>query len=458
MRCSVDQLVKWSGGSWHGPTPREFSSVSTDTRTLQPGCLFVALRGENFDGHRFIAQAFAGGAAAAVVDTIDSLSTGMPALVVDNTRKALLDLAAGYRATLPMQTIAVTGSTGKTTVKEMTADVLATAARTARTLGNFNNDIGVPLSLFAADADHAYGVFEVGMNHPGELAPLCQALAPVCGIVTTVGPVHLEFFADERAIAVEKASVFRALPPRGIAIVSCDDPWYDVLKAEAPGLVRTISLRGEADYSAVLRRDGTLRFDVAERHTGDRIAFTAPLPGDFIVHDALLAIAAGRAFGLAWPALVRALAAFTAQPLRWQRSERNGVVFINDCYNANPVSMRAALEAFGAMQADAGKWAVLAGMRELGGTERALHDEVGRCAAAQRLAGLVVVGERGDWIAEAASAAGMPAARIHRTRDFAAAAEIVRALVPQGGAVLLKASRGEQLERIFDALAGPGAP
>ncbi len=449
---SSSHLARWSRGHWRGSPPLSFSSVSTDTRTIQPGALFVALRGENFDGHNFIAEAFARGAIAGVVDTVHSLSTDAPLLVVENTRRALLDIAAGHRATLPMPTIAVTGSAGKTTAKEMIADILATAAPTARTRGNWNNDIGLPLSILAAEPSQKFGVFEVGMNHPGELEPLCKILKPAVGIVTSVGPVHLEFFGDEQAIAEEKASVFRALKKSGRAILCRDEKWFDVLRASAKCRVITTSLRGGADYVADIRRDGSLKFSVTEKSSREAFEFTAPFPGDFIVHDALLAIAAGRHLGIEWPQIVSAIAKYQAPPMRWQLEEHGGIIFIKDCYNANPLSMKAALGAFAAMSIPGKKFAVLGGMRELGPTEREQHEEVGRAAARPEIDNIVAIGEHGGWIADGAESGTGVASRprIHRLADVFVAAEFLTANAAAGDAILLKASRGEKLERVLE--------
>ena len=212
--------------------------------------MFIALGGKFRRWSKFLDAAFARGARAAVVDAAHDLPVTAPLLVVENTHRALIAIASGHRDSIPMQTIAVTGSVGKTTVKEMIADVLASESPTVRTLGNWNNDIGLPLSILTADSSHRFGVFEVGMNHPGELAPLCDLVKPVCSVITPVGPVHLEFFKNERAIADEKATVFRKLQSGGVSILNRDDKWFDVLRAAAPGRTIITSLRGNADYTA----------------------------------------------------------------------------------------------------------------------------------------------------------------------------------------------------------------
>ena len=446
-------LASWTGGRWTRLPAGPIASVSNDTRAIGAGSLYVALKGDRFDGHDFVEKAAASGAAAALVAR--PCGDALPQLIVADTRRALMNLAAGYRAALPLRAVAVTGSAGKTTVKEMCADLLSTDAPTARTRGNWNNDIGLPLSLLAADASHQYGVFEVGMNHPGELAPLCAILRPCCSIVTTVGPVHLEYFKSVRGIAEEKAEVFRALPRDGVAVASRDGEWFDVLAASAPGKLLSTSLERSADYTARMEQDGSRRFTVTEASTGDIVGFTASLPGRYIVEDALLAIAAARSFGLGWPGLVDAVRAYRPPPMRWQEQDLAGVRFINDSYNANPLSMRAAIRAFADLPATGRNWLVLAGMLELGLTEQAEHEGVGSFAAQTGGAGLMAIGARGAWIADGAERGGMPPASIVRCADVAEAVAALRGRLAPGDRVLLKASRGERLERVLEAWKAP---
>ena len=232
----ADQLAAWTGGRWTRTPAAAVRSVRHDSSEAGPGVLFLALRGANTDGHRYVDHAFARGAAGAVVE--EAFAAGRPdagpLLVVGDTRRALGDLARGHRARMTGRVVGVTGSVGKTTVKDMAAAVLAAAGPVARTRGNFNNDIGLPLSLLDADPAAAHGVFEIGMNHPGELAALCALLRPAWGLMARVGPVHLEFFADEAAIAGEKATLLRALPADGLAVLAADEPWLGLFRAAAP--------------------------------------------------------------------------------------------------------------------------------------------------------------------------------------------------------------------------------
>jgi UDP-N-acetylmuramoyl-tripeptide--D-alanyl-D-alanine ligase len=419
-----------------------------DTRTLKPGELFVALPGERCDGHQHVEAAQAAGAGGAMVRR-GTRREGFPLLEIDDPKKALTDLAAGHRARSQAYLVAVTGSTGKTTVKEMIADVLATQAPTARTRGNWNNDLGLPLSLLTLEQEHRYGVFELGMSHPGELAPLCTLLKPRAAVVTSVGPVHIEFFAQEEDIAREKASVVRAIKPGGLVVLPGDDPWFEVLRSYVKGRLLTTSMRGAADYQAVV--GDALSFQVFERASGDRMEFQAPLPGDFIVRDALLAIALGRSQGVDWASIARAIAAYQPVGLRWHREEINRVLVINDAYNANPMSMRAALQAFARTPVSGRRWLVLGSMREMGDLARPAHLALGREIAQGTWAGLLALGREGAWIAEGAREAGWPTERACVGGSPAEAAEFLEDRTCAGDAVLLKASRGERLEDVVKA-------
>ncbi|MBU1694673.1 MAG: UDP-N-acetylmuramoyl-tripeptide--D-alanyl-D-alanine ligase [Verrucomicrobia bacterium] len=449
-------LSAWSGGTWERGEPPPVRGICADTRTLRAGELYVALRGPHFDGHTFIGEAFARGAAAVMAETAVE-SAGKPVLRVPCTRKALAALAAGYRRTLDARLIGVTGSVGKSTVKEMTADLLASAAPTARTRGNWNNDIGLPLSLLMIEPSDRYGVFEVGTNHPGEIVALCEYLRPEWGIITAIGPAHLEYFDSVESIAREKSALLRILPAKGLAFLSRDDAWFDRLRAASPCEVVTVSLDAEADYRAQPDPAAGSRFVVQERATGQRAELTAPLPGRYMVANALLAVAVGRRCGLTWEAIRESLGRYRPLPMRWNRAVLHGVEFVNDAYNSNPVSVRAALETFAKMEVAGRRWLVLGGMLELGAAECDLHHQLGRDVAAGPWAGLLYVGPRGAWIAEGAREAGMSADRLFGCPDTMSAAGLLNKLARPGDAVLLKASRTECLEKVQEAYAASQA-
>ena len=460
---SVESVARWSGGVWSPAPPARIAGVFTDTRDRVRDGLFFALQGPRFDAHDFVRSALAAGAAGAVVrrDRAAGLSGAGPLLCVDDPEQALRDIAAGHRRASRLDIVAVTGSTGKTTVKEMTADALAAALPTIRTPGNLNNQIGIPLSLLAIEPEHRVGVFEAGISHPGEMEPLARLLEPQWVIVTNVGPVHIEYFASVAAIAREKAGLIRAAGPGGVAVLCRDGECFEVLRAEAPGRVVTVSVGGDADYAcASCRYDaaaGGMQAEVVERDGGARVPLFVPLPGRHHVVNALMASAVARGHGVSWDAIVGAIRRYRTLAMRWEEREAGGVRIVNDGYNANPVSMRAAVEAFRLLEVRGRKWLVLGGMLELGSGSDGAHAALGRALVPGEWAGLIAVGPQGRLIAGGAREAGLDADRIVCCADPAEAGLELRRRAAPGDAALLKASRGIRIEgalRALDPVAG----
>ncbi|HMP72411.1 MAG TPA: UDP-N-acetylmuramoyl-tripeptide--D-alanyl-D-alanine ligase [Kiritimatiellia bacterium] len=441
-----DVIARWSGGIWQGTPPPLIRGFSFDTRSIRPGDLFLALRGETRDGHDYISDALARGAVGTIVDRDDVAGGGAPLLRVASVREALGRIATGHRQTLTLERIAVTGSFGKTTVKELLAAMLSTSAPTVKSQGNWNNDLGLPMTLLATTPAHRFGVYEVGMNHPGELDPLCAILAPRIGIVTGVGPVHLEAFDSIAGIAHEKAAVCRCLPPDGLAILPLDDPWFQTLSDHATAPVRTVSLQpGRGDYT--LHRDpATGWIDLHENAAGETCRAKPSLEGAYFALDAGLAAAAARACGIPWSGIVHAIETYHPLPLRWERHDLAGCRIVNDAYNANPVSMRAAIEALLETAAEGTLWLVLGGMLELGPEEELLHRELGDWIASKARVRLITLGARAAWIGHGAAAAGM---KPHPVTGPVEAARILHDHARPGDHVLLKGSRGEAVERVL---------
>ena len=450
------ELARWCAGHWQGVVPARVEGVGNDSRHIEPGQLYVALRGERLDGHRFVAEALRRGAAAALVDEHYAANIGaaQPLLVVADTGAALSDLARGHRARCRAMRVGVTGSVGKTSVKEMTADVLGRLGPVARTCGNWNNHIGLPLSLLRMQPDDRSGVFEVGMSRPGELAPLCELLRPEHGILTPIGPAHLVNFTDQAAIADEKATLLDALPAEGFAVLSVDDPWYGHLLQRVRSRLVRVSLEGrEADFNGVWDPAAQGVLTVQERESGRTASYRMPLPGRYVADNALRAVALGRLCGLAPEAIAQALAGYRPPGMRWAVTSISGVDFINDAYNANPLSMRAALEAVQEQAAGRRTWLVLGGMYELGAQAHEAHRELGRFLAGRSWAGVVTFGSEGEWIADGARETGLPAGtQLVSCGDLAAVAEVLREQLVPGDLVLLKASRGAQLEGVLSLL------
>ena len=457
---SPESAATWCRGNWLGRMPAEpLRAVAVDSRQVGPGHLFFALPGARADGHDFLAAVAAAGAAAVVRADVpaERLPAGGAYLRVDDVSAALGRLAAGYRATLSARIVGIGGSVGKTTTKELVADLLATVGQTARTAGNFNNEIGLPLSVLGVDRSCAFAVLEAGISHPGEMASLRDVLRPDAAVMTTIGPVHIEFFASVRAIAEEKAALLEKLPADGFAVLDRDDEFFPILRARSSAPVVACSLADSAaDYFGEGLPSGGLR--VREKATGECAELPVPPPGGYMARNALQAVAAARKCGAAWAALAVALAAFRPVGMRWAVSVLAGWTAINDGYNANPVSLRAALAAFAAWPVSGRRFLALGPMLELGGREAAEHEAIGRAVAAGGWAGVALVPRQAadepaiQALAAGLRAGGWPADKTVVAPDAAAAAGWLRARLRPGDALLLKASRGVRIERVLESL------
>jgi UDP-N-acetylmuramoyl-tripeptide--D-alanyl-D-alanine ligase len=373
-------------------------------------------------------------------------------LVVEDTQKALNSMARGYRRKVDPEVIGITGSVGKSTVKEMTARLLSGTASTARSLGNWNNAIGLPLSLLSMDKDTRIGVFEVGTNHPGEIDALCDTLEPTWGVITIVGPVHTEFFGSLGDIAEEKASLLRRLPADGVSFVCRDDAFFDLFRTAAPGRTITVSGAGNADYVCVNRDSSGRNSLIEETATGETFKLRLPAPGKHNIVNAMFAIAVARARNIGWQSIMEGFEKYKPLSMRWEEETVNGIILINDAYNANPMSMRAAMQAFDEMEVRGKKWLTLGGMLELGNREAEEHFGIGEFAGSGEWEGIVLVGDLGELIARGVRSTGFDSGRIFQCADNSEAAAILAGTLAKDDAVLLKASRGMHLEEVVSSL------
>jgi UDP-N-acetylmuramoyl-tripeptide--D-alanyl-D-alanine ligase len=451
-RFKPEELAAWSGGTWHGIPPARVDGVLQDTRRLKWGQLYVAIRGEVHDGHRFLLAAQEAGAAAALVDPegLPLAPAGLPCLVVRDTRDALASLAREYRRELGLRVAGVTGSVGKTTVKELLAAMCGAAFPTARTQGNWNNDIGLPLSILASARESHFGVFELGMNNPGEIRTLAAIVQPDMAVMTPIGPVHMEAFESERAIAHEKAGLLAALPEHGCGVIWLEEPHRHVYEACTSAPLVTVSVMQEADYQLHVVDGADVK--ITERATGDVVPLACPLGGEHNKLNMLLAIAGARQFGVTWGDIATGLAAFRPPPMRWERHQIGGVMVINDAYNANPMSMRAALKQFVEEPCAGQRWLVLGGMLELGQMSEDAHEDLGMFVAGGHWAGLITVGNLGARVAAGARRGGFPSSRILEVGHAKAVGDLLSERVEPGDSVLLKGSRGFHLEEALDEL------
>ena len=433
-------------------------NVCTDSRTAKPGDLFFALKGDKFDGHDFVGEVAAKGAAAVVVERskLAGLQAGIPGgcavLAVEDVRAALGRLAAAYRRDFAPRITAVAGSNGKTTTKELIASVLRQKLTTLWNEASFNNDIGVPATLLRLGKSHQAAVLEAGTNHPGELAPLVRMIQPKYGVMTGIGREHLEFFGDVAGVAREEGWLAELLPADGILFVNGDNAWAETIAARARARVVRVGFGPKNDWRA-----GKVRLD---KH-GATFEVTAPkaeLSGEYRVNllgrhqvvNALLAVGSGEEYGLGRAEIQRGLAECQPLKMRLQFWEAGGVRVLEDCYNANADSMRAALDTLCELPLQGRRVAVLGDMAELGAGSEAAHEEIGRRAAELGVGQLFAVGANSAVTARAAREAGLR--RVIEFAEVEAAVRAVKNFLKPGDVVLLKASRSSRLERIAETL------
>ncbi|MFN4340898.1 MAG: UDP-N-acetylmuramoyl-tripeptide--D-alanyl-D-alanine ligase [Azonexus sp.] len=422
--------------------------VSTDTRAIAQGALFVALAGERFDAHDFLEQAVAGGAAALLVADAARLPAGVPAVVVGDTRLALGRLAAAWRARFTLPVIAVTGSNGKTTTKEMIAAILKAAygAAVLSTRGNLNNDIGLPLTLLGLSPAHQAAVIEMGMNRPGEIAYLAKLGAPTVALVTNAQRAHLEGMGDLDEVAREKGSIFSGLPADGVAVINADDAYADAWREMAAGRpVRTFAIDHAADVRATVRQHG-LELALDLQAPEGEAAIALRVPGRHNARNAVAAAAACLAAGVPLAAVVAGLEGFAGVKGRLQRRMgKSGAEILDDTYNANPDSVRAGIDVLASTIGR--KILVLGDMGEIGEASGQYHDEIGGYAKSQGVDLLFALGE-----ATKAAVRNFG----EGARHFCHVDKLIAALNKEAGpetTVLVKGSRFMKMERVADALA-----
>lgn len=427
--------------------------VVTDSREAGVGDLFVALRGDRFDGHEFVEEALRRGAVAAVVARDQAERwPGRPRLVVGDTRTAYGAMASAYRAGFVLPVIAVAGSNGKTTTKDLIASLLGGCFETLRSPESFNNEVGVPATLLGIEERHVAAVVEVGTNHPGELAPLLRMAQPKVGVLTQVGEEHLEYFGSLAGVIEEEGWIAEQLPPDGTLILPGAVPGADRIARRGRARVVRVGLEASHDWRILESEgdaDGTT-FSVRAPSHGLSGEYRVNLLGGHQVINAVLAAAVGAEFGLDRDEIRRGLAA--CRPARWRmhRWQWDGVEVIDDCYNANLDSTLAALEAVRSFPCAGRRVVVLGGMAELGGHTARAHGVAGRRAAELGIDRLVTVGPVAALSAQAASAAGL--AQTVEVADLGEAAEHLRAVLRPGDCLLIKGSRSAHLERLGDLL------
>jgi UDP-N-acetylmuramoyl-tripeptide--D-alanyl-D-alanine ligase len=451
IESTAGEIARMSGARLLAGEPNcAVRGVSVDSRKMDGGELFVALSGERFDGHDFVWRAFSAGAAAAMVSSEirpDQVPAGRVLLEVEDTCAGLGRLAAEYRRRFSFPWVAITGSCGKSTTKELAALILSARGPVLKAEASFNNRVGVPLTLLSAEKKHQFAVVELGSNHKGELAPLAAMAAPDVAVITCVAPAHLAGFGDLDGVAAEKAAILDGLRPGGLALLNADDRYFDFFRKRTSGPVKSFGLSEQADVrgtDVVLNPEGT-EFTLPG---GTRA--TLPLPGMHNVRNALAAAAVAAHLGMDMREIAARLAHARPLHMRSRLVRLGGVLLFEDCYNANPASFLAALEALDSL-GERRKVVVAGDMGELGGNSDEHHRQLGEEIAGRGVELLVAVGNEARLIYETASRS---TARVesHYFQDAAAAADKVPGMLRPGDAVLVKGSRRVGLEVVSQAI------
>jgi UDP-N-acetylmuramoyl-tripeptide--D-alanyl-D-alanine ligase len=451
---TLRQLIEATGGQLvRGAPDTSIGGLGIDSRRLSPGEGFVAIRGRRLDGHHYVDDAAHHGAACLVVSRIPQAANGagsLPMILVRDTTEALGDLARYHRRRLGVPVIAITGSCGKTTTKELIAHLVGTPATVLKTTGTQNNHIGVPLTLLRLGPQHQVAVVELGSNHPGEISYLASIAEPDVAVLTNIGPVHLEFFETLMGVLREKISLLDAVSPKGCAVLPGDQ--LDVCLEASQHLLPTVRVVtfGSSDRCDIqgvdVQRCGERMLVRLRDHLGQ---WTVPLVGYHNVENALAAIACAWAIGVPLSVAKERLASFEAVPLRSEVVRCNGLTILNDCYNANPLSFARALETLRDLQVKR-KLAIIGDMLELGEYASSAHQAIGRMAVQLGIDAVLAVGDYADDVVQ-----GVREARSDRVVQYQTVQELIRELpsiLQTGDGLLVKGSRRLNLEQVTDFL------
>jgi len=464
---SGEEIFSATGGVVFGGSLRtRVRRICTDSRSVREGDLFIALQGEIFDGHQFIKNVLEIGVAGVVVNRsmgkktmavahrTSSVRSGAGPLVVgvDDTTRAYQDIAAFHRQRFQIPVVAITGSNGKTTTKEMVARALRERWTVLKTEGNFNNRLGVPHTLLRLTKRHQVAVVEMGVDAEGQTTRLCEIAKPTLGVITNIGPDHLEFFKSLKGSARAKAELLACLPNDGTIVLNADDDFYDFLTPQVRSRKISFGMNRRAHVRASgmerVGRHTVCRVDLRGRKQSHRLRLN--VQGHHNVSNALAAVAVGQALGVSMEKIVAGLKKFRPVTMRSQVRSIQGLTVIEDCYNANPASMKAAVTLLKELGKGKPTIAVVGDMLELGKETKAMHRDVGTYIADQSVSSLIVCGVLGKEIARGASSRGMTDSSIFRAATTAQAAAFLEEIASPGAVVLLKASRGIQLEKVLD--------
>ncbi len=449
-KLSLQEILKATNAETDSAENIYFTGVTTDSRKITEGVLFIALKGEKFNGEDFAQDAINKGAAAVLVSNSAKNISGV-VLKVEDTLTAYQQIAKIWRERFSFPICAITGSNGKTTTKDLTAAVLSSLGKVCKTTANFNNEIGVPMTLLELNENHAAAVVEIGMRGLHQIENLAQYVKPTIAIVTNVNETHIELLGSIENIARAKAELVQAIKAGGTVILNADNPYTANMKNLAAANVRifTYGLEKAADLTAEnIFVNGSMTNFIL-KYGGENYNFEIPVIGRHNVSNALAAIAAGLSVGLTIDEIKRGISTLTTTKMRFEVIRRDGLTIVNDAYNASPASMRAAIKTVSEVY-DARKIAVLGDMLELGDISKKVHREIGAELVANNFDTLITFGELGKFIADGAKDAGLK--NIFVTNTHEAAAKKIREIVRKGDVILFKASHGMHLEKVIELI------
>ena len=443
-------VADYSGGAiTQGQSTNTVTKISKDTRSMEGGELYIALVGDNFDGHDYVQKAAELGAAAVLVQRMPegNVPSSCAVIRVDDTLRALQSLARRYRLQLSITAVGITGSNGKTSTKDFISAVLSQEFEITKTQGNLNNHIGLPLSILDADERHECGIWEMGMSNPGEIEKLAAIAQPDVGVITNIGVAHIEFMKTREAIAVEKGMLAEVIGERGLVVLPAEDDYADsIAERTIAKVVRCGFEKGEVRAKDIKISGDQSEFTIVTDEHGEAPARIG-VPGKHMISNALLAAAVGLHFGLSLEQITAGLAAASLTGGRLQGKQIAGIDFIDDSYNANPDSMRAAVETLNAMGCEGRRFAAFGYMAELGASEEEDHQALGRETLEAGIDFILSVGEKAAPITDGLEAG--EGITVKHFEDQETCAAFIKEQAAKGDLVLVKGSRSASMERVL---------
>lgn len=457
QKVALREIADWTGGRIDDRCGSiSIKSISTDSRNLKPGDLFVALKGDRFDGHDFLREAAEKNATGALITAVKrGTSNGsLPLIRVRDTIRALQRMAAGYRRKFDIPVVGITGSNGKTTTKEFIGTLAGEEFKLIKTIGTQNNHIGVPLTLLRLDNTTRLAIVEMGMNHRGEIRRLTRIAAPTIGVITNVNPSHLKYLKNLDNVARAKRELLQNMEAGATAVLNRDDRFYQFMKRSASGNCISFGFDSDADITAEKVRYLKCRtkFNLNIRPTGEKAKVELPVMGRHNLYNLLASVAVCHALGMKWRRIASGMKKIKLPPMRFEVNRIKKMIFINDAYNANPVSMKNSLETFSQMKTKGRKIFVCGDMLELGSYSGVAHNQVGRWVAQSAVDYLITLGSLSQLTADAALREGMNRHRVKSAEDIEDVVQEIGAIARPGDYILLKGSRGMAMEKVIELI------